>query len=94
MNTYFKSHDSTQHWKYDHITGIMLCIITDGCNQGLFQKCDKQSLVLVRQYSMEMTKGLDESVRTFHPSTHTEFFHLYQKTLHNTIVSFDSLVNQ
>jgi hypothetical protein len=30
-------------------------------------------LVLVRQYSKEMTQGLHESVRTYHPSTEHEF---------------------
>lgn len=94
MNTYFKSHDNTQFWNYNHLTGIMLCIVQDGCLQGLFQKCDKQSLILVRQFSNEMMRDLPEEQRTFNPSTKEEFFNLYQKTLHNTLVSFDSFVNQ
>jgi hypothetical protein len=81
MNTFFKSHDSTQFFNYDHLSGIMLTIVQDGCHQGLFQRCDKNSLILVRQFSKEMTQGLDESVRTYHPSTVGEFFTMYQKTL-------------
>jgi hypothetical protein len=94
MNTFFKSHDSTQYFNYDHLSGIMLTIVQDGCHQGLFQRCDKNSLILVRQFSKEMTQGLDESVRTYHPSTVGEFFTMYQKTLHNTQVSFKQLINQ
>jgi hypothetical protein len=94
MNTFFKSHDSTQFFNYDHLSAIMLTIVQDGCHQGLFQRCDKSSLILVRQYSKEMTQGLDESVRTYHPSDVNEFFRMYQKTLHNTQVSFKQLINQ
>jgi hypothetical protein len=94
MTTYFKSHDNTQHFKYDHLNGIMLCIVQDGCHQGLFQRCDKASMVLVRQYSKDMTQGVDESQRLYNPSTAEEFFQLYQKTLHNTQVAFNSLINK
>lgn len=94
MNTLFKSHDNTQFFNYDHLSGIMLTIVQDGCHQGLFQRCDKNSLILVRQYSKEMQQGLHESVRTYHPSDVNEFFKMYQKTLHNTQVSFNQLINQ
>jgi hypothetical protein len=73
MNTFFKSHDNTQFFNYDHLSGIMLTVVQDGCHQGFFKRCDKSSLVLVRQYSKEMQQGLHESVRTYHPSTEHEF---------------------
>jgi hypothetical protein len=41
-----------------------------------------------------MQQGLHESVRTYHPSSVGEFFKMYQKTLHNTQVSFNQLITQ
>lgn len=92
MKTYFKSHDNTTFWQFDHLQNLLLCIVDDGCKQGIFQRCDLDAITVVRQYSKEEIQDIPFCNRIYATSSKAEFHHKYRKVFQEAMIAFDSIV--
>jgi hypothetical protein len=92
MKTYFKSHDNKQFWQYDHLQNLLLCILDDGCKQGIFQRCDLDAITVARQYKREEDNRVPYCNRIYATSSKAEFHQVYRKVFQEAMIAFDSIV--
>lgn len=91
----FKNWAGTEFFHYNHLTGILVMVVNDGCLKGLYTRCDSKAANLARQFHRAMDYGVPQESLLFVPTTAEEFhaqFALVTDHLHyNSMQSLISL---
>jgi|LakMenE01Jun11ns_1017448.scaffolds.fasta_scaffold9204209_2 hypothetical protein len=74
MVTFFKDNDNSNYYYYNHLTGVLIILVDNGCEKGIFTRCDSRCANIVRQYHKELLNGVPKEFRLYDDLTHSDFF--------------------
>jgi hypothetical protein len=92
-STVFKNWSNTEFFHYNHLTGIMVMIVNDGCMKGIYTRCDSKASNLARQFHRSLQYGVPNEALLFEPITIEQFheqFCIVTEAVHNN--SIESLI--
>ena len=92
-STLFKNWSGTEFFHYNHLTGILVMVVNDGCLKGLYTRCDSKAANLARQFHRSIQCGVPKESLLFEPITIEEFhyqFCLVTERVHEN--SIESLI--
>jgi hypothetical protein len=72
-STLFKNWAGTEFFNYNHLTGILVMVVNDGCLKGLYTRCDSKAANLSRQFHRGMEYGVPQESQLYYPLTAEEF---------------------
>ena len=72
-STLFKNWAGTEFFLYNHLTGILVMVVNDGCLKGLYTRCDSKAANLARQFHRAMDYGVPQESLLYIPLTAEEF---------------------
>jgi hypothetical protein len=82
--SYFMASEGGSYFCYDHLEGVLITAISDGCRRGIFTRVDSTAAMLARQHHREMANGVPSHERLYEPLTELEFHEKFNRVL-NTI---------
>ena len=94
-STLFKNWAGTEFFLYNHLSGILVMVVNDGCLKGIYTRCDSKAANLARQFHRAIDYGVPEESLLFVPTTPEEFhnqFAIVTDSIHyNSMQSLTSL---
>jgi len=82
MTTTFKSTSENQFFRYNHLTGVLIILVKDGCNKGIFTRTDSKAVQLARLFNREQEHGVPSEYRSFDPLTDYEWNFVTDQVIH------------
>jgi hypothetical protein len=79
IETFFRGNDNGNYYYYDHLGGSLIIIVDNGCEKGIFIRCDSQCATIVRQYHKEIINGVPKEYRLYDELNRKEFFAVLDK---------------
>ena len=88
--TYFKTNGDTNntYFHYNHLTGVLVMIVSEGCHKGVFTRCDSKAANLARVYHRELEHGVPDEFRLYNNVTVEEFVKAFDDTMDSLQISF------
>jgi hypothetical protein len=93
-STLFKNWAGTEFFYFNHLSGILVMVVNDGCLKGLYTRCDSKAANLARQFHRSMEYGVPQESLLYLPLTAEEFheqFGIVTDSIHHN--SMQSLIS-
>lgn len=88
IETYFKGYDTSNYYYFNHLSGVLVIVVDNGCEKGIFVRCDSQCSNIVRQYHKEVFNGVPKEYRIYDDLTKQQFNTILEKVESTISVNF------
>lgn len=88
--TYFKTNlqSNNTYFHYNHLTGVLVMIISEGCHKGIFTRCDANAANIARTYHKELEHGVPDEFKLYENVSVDQFVKAFDETMDSLQISF------